>query len=158
MKKHGRAPCKGLTLAAISLLLCYQTAHADEVIHPLTSTQQSLLQGTLVRELAPLIKGARVYEGQSRDFPLEVTVTPDRRIILDLGAEAGPHADEELEDFQTRLYNRSMYKADKLGEGSNVDFLYGGRPIEFYSNRPPRPEPKRRTRANFHPGDPAKPH
>jgi len=125
-------------VAAISLLMGYQDAvHASNDVPPLTSAQQSLLKGTLERELAPLVKGARVFEGQSKDFPLKVSVSPDRLITLELGAEAGPHAEEELEDFQTRLYNRAMFNADKLGEGSNVDFLYGGRTIEYYSKRQP---------------------
>jgi N-acetylmuramoyl-L-alanine amidase len=135
--------------AAISLLIGFQDAvHAGNDVPPLTPAQQGLLQGTLERELSPLIKGARVFEGQSRDFPLKVSVSPDRLITLELGAEAGPHAEEEMEDFQSKLYNRAMFNADKLGEGSNVEFLYGGRSIEYYSIRPSRHEEQDSSKAS----------
>jgi hypothetical protein len=124
---------------SFALLIGFSCAsHAAIETQTLTATQRQLLEGTLQRELAPLIKGKRVYEGQTRDIPLKISVSADRHITLELGAEAGPHAEEELEDFHTDLFHQAMYYADEFGEGSIIDFRYGGMPISFYSTREAR--------------------
>jgi len=139
-KMHDHKTPRRRKLSAVALA-CFlgigAAAYADPEIVPLTPTQQKLLQGTLERELAPLVAGIRAYEDQIQDFPLKVSVSADRRITLDLGAEAGPHAREELEDFHTSLYHQVMYHADKTGIGSTIDFRYGGKPVESFTPQGP---------------------
>jgi hypothetical protein len=122
---------------SFALLIGFSCASyaASEEIPPLTPAQQQLLEGTLKRELAPLIKGKRVYEGQTQDIPLTISVFADKRIILELGAEAGPHAEEELEDFHSGLFYQTLRYADEYGEGAIIKFTYGGLPFEHYSSR-----------------------